>query len=80
MTPVVRKDQRKARPLCYRPRLEALEARLGAQPRILVRPHDFDAADAVKPPPPVRPGPEESGLHSGGAGSALARRGAGAAM
>jgi DNA polymerase III gamma/tau subunit len=28
---------------------EALAARLGVQPRILVRPHDFDAADALRP-------------------------------
>jgi DNA polymerase-3 subunit gamma/tau len=28
---------------------EALAARLGAQPKILVRPHDFDTADALRP-------------------------------
>ena len=27
----------------------ALEPRLGAQPKILVRPHDFDAPDALRP-------------------------------
>ena len=28
---------------------DALEARLGNQPKILVRPHDFDASDALRP-------------------------------
>jgi hypothetical protein len=28
---------------------EALAARLGSQPKILVRPHDFDASDALRP-------------------------------
>jgi DNA polymerase-3 subunit gamma/tau len=30
---------------------DALAARLGSQPKILVRPHDFDASDALRPTP-----------------------------
>ena len=32
--------------------VHALEARLGSQPKILVRPHDFDASDALRPTTP----------------------------
>jgi hypothetical protein len=32
---------------------EALEAQLGAQPKILVRPHDFDTTDALRPTSPA---------------------------
>jgi len=46
---------------------DALAARLGSQPKILVRPHDFDASDALRPtpasddtqPPGSEPPPDE---------------------